>query len=79
MKTKNSFLRLEDLTKHKSQLKQEMEGQKLQVTLKYKEILSPLTLIISIASTFHKGLNLVNGLQTGLKVVSFIKNIFSKK
>lgn len=78
-KQKKVFLSLEDLTTHKAELKQEIEAQKLHILGTSKEIVSPISMIISIASTLHKGLNLINGIQAAFKTASFIKGLFSKK
>ena len=73
------FGSLEALFTHKSELQQEIEVQKLQISTIGKEITSPITRIINIISAINKGLNLMNGLQIGLKVASFIRNLFAKK
>jgi hypothetical protein len=73
------FGSLEDLLTHKSELKQELELQRLQISAIGKEITAPFTRIINIIGAINKALNLVNGVQMGFKVASFIKNLFAKK
>jgi hypothetical protein len=73
------FGTLEALLIHKSELQKEIEVQRLQISAIGKEITSPIARIINIIGAINKALNLVNGVQMGFKVASFIKNLFAKR
>lgn len=75
---KKVIVSLEDLRKYKVEILQEIKTKKVDISQTSNEILAPVSMMINIVSSLRKGLNLLNGLQTGIKAVKLIRTIFGK-
>jgi hypothetical protein len=69
---------IEILLNRKAELKQEIYDQKLLITVKAQNLLSPVTLTNNLFRSFTKGLNIVDGVLIGYKLFKSIRAIFQK-
>ena len=67
---------LEELLIRKAALKQQIEAQKVQLSVSYDRFLKPISLPSLFLHTFGKGLNMVDGILVGYKIVRVIRKIF---
>jgi len=69
---------LDQLLIRKAELKQEINHQKIVITSKAQNLLSPATLTTYVFQSFSKGMNIVDAVMMGYKVVKSIRGLFSK-
>ncbi|MEI8087064.1 MAG: hypothetical protein WCG93_12715 [Paludibacter sp.] len=69
----------EELLIRKAALKQQIEAQKVQVTVSYQNFLKPVSFPSLVLQTFGKGFSIVDGILVGYKIVRLIRKIFVKK
>jgi len=69
---------LDLLLTRKAELKQEINQQQLLITAKTKNLFSPTTLTGYVFRSFNKGINIVDAVLMGYKVVKSIRGLFRK-
>lgn len=69
---------LEILLNRKAELKQQLMDQKLLVSVKTQNLLSPMSFTAHLFRSFNKGLNIVDGVLIGYKITKFIRTMFHK-
>ena len=69
---------IEILLNRKAELKQELNDQKILITVKAQTLLSPMTFTNYLFRSFNKGLNVVDGALIGYKIFKSIRAIFHK-
>jgi len=74
----NKYVGLDFLSNRKAELKQEITDQKILITTGTQNLLTPASFTTYLFRSFNKGLNLVDGVMLGYKIVKYIKTIFRK-
>lgn len=75
-KTESSF---EELIIRKAALKQQINAQKVLLSVSYQRFLKPVSFPSIILQSFGKGFNMVDGILLGYKIVRLIRKIFVKR
>lgn len=75
---KKTEIGLDVLLTRKAELKQEIQDQKIQISVRTKHLFSPLPLANNLFRTFTNGLNVVDGVMMGFKIAKSIRSIFRK-
>jgi len=69
---------IEILLNRKAELKQELKDQELRISSKAQTLFSPTTYTNYLFRSFNKGLNVVDGLLIGYKIIKSIRTMFHK-
>jgi hypothetical protein len=69
---------LEILLHRKTELKQQIQDQKILISEKSKNLLTPTSFTNYLFRNFNKGLNVVDAALMGYKIIKSIRNIFRK-
>jgi len=69
---------LDQLLIRKAELKQEINHQRLLITTKTQNLLTPAALANYVFQSFSKGMNIVDAVMMGYKVVKSIRGLFRK-
>ena len=75
---KNREINLDYLATRKVELKEQIENQKQQITVSTQNLLSPATFLTYVVRGFSKGLNVMDGVMIGFKIIRTIRGIFKK-
>jgi len=75
---KKQSIDLEYLATRKAELKDQIQGQKKQISDSTQQLLSPATFTTYIFRAFSKGLNMVDGVMIGFKIMRTIRGIFKR-
>lgn len=70
---------LEELILRKEVLKEQIQTQKEIISTSSRQLLSPASITNSIFHSFTKGLNMVDGVLIGYKIIRSIRRIFRRK
>lgn len=75
---KKKEIGLEDLIQRKTELKKQIQDQKLLVSTSAQKLFSPASVSSYIFGSFKKSLNLVDGIMIGFKVVRSIRRLIHR-
>ena len=75
---KNIYVGLDFLSNRKAELKQAITDQKILITTGTQNLLTPASFTTYVFRSFSKGLNLVDGVMLGFKIVKYIRTLFRK-
>lgn len=75
---KKQQIDLDYLATRKADLKDQIAGQKQQIAASTQNLLSPATFSTYIFKAFSKGLNMVDGVMIGFKIMRTIRGIFKR-
>jgi len=75
---KKQEINLDYLATRKVELKDQIQNQKQQITASTQNLLSPATFSTYIVRAFSKGLNMMDGVMIGFKLIRTIRGIFRK-
>jgi len=70
---------LEELILRKEALKEQIQTQKDVITTSSQQLLSPASIANSIFQSFTKGMNVVDGILIGYKIIRSIRRVFHRK
>jgi len=70
---------LEELLIRKASLKQQIEAQKVKLSVSYERFLKPVSFPSLVFQTFGKGFNMVDSILVGYKIVRLIRKFFVKR
>jgi hypothetical protein len=76
--SKKKEVGLEELLLRKSELKQQLQDQKLVITSSSQKLFSPASISSYIFGSFQKNLNLLDGVLIGYKIVRSIRKFIRK-
>ena len=74
----NKYVGLDFLSNRKAELKQEITDQKILITTGTQNLLTPASFATYFYRSFNKGLNLVDGVMLGFKIVKYVRTLFRK-
>jgi hypothetical protein len=69
---------LEILLHRKTELKQQIQDQKILISEKSKNLLTPTSFTNYLFRNFNKGLNVVDAALMGYKIIKSIRNLYRK-
>jgi hypothetical protein len=75
---KKQQIDLDYLVERKAELKEQIQDQKLQISVSTQHLLSPATFSTYAFKAFTKGLSLVDGVMIGFKIMRTIRSIFKR-
>jgi len=75
---KKQRIDLDYLVERKAELKEQIQDQKLQISVSTQHLLSPATFSAYAFKAFTKGLNMVDGVMIGFKIIRTIRGIFKR-
>ena len=76
--TRREEVGLEILLNRKTELKQQIMDQKVIITTRSKNLLTPTSMTNNLFRSFSKGLNVMDAALMGYKIVKSIRTIFHK-
>ena len=76
--TKKQEVGLDELLLRKAELRQQIQQQKHVISTSSQRLLSPASISSYIVGSFHKSMNLVDGLLIGYKMVRSIRRLIRK-
>ena len=69
---------LDSLMERKAELKAKIQDQRQQIVSSTQSLLSPASFSTYLFKTFSKGLNMVDGVMIGFKIMRTIRGLFRK-
>jgi len=75
---KKQQIDLDYLAARKAELKMQIQDQKQQIASSTQNLLSPATFSTYVFKTFSKGLNMVDGVMIGFKIMRTIRGLFKR-
>ena len=76
--SKKNEVGLEILLNRKAELKQQIKDQQILITTKTQDLFTPTSLTNYMFRSFNKGLNIVDAVLMGYKIVKSIRTIWRK-
>jgi macrodomain Ter protein organizer (MatP/YcbG family) len=76
--TKKQQIDLDYLVTRKVELKQQIQDQKQQISASTQSLLSPATFSTYAFKAFNKGLNMVDAVMIGFKIMRTIRGLFKR-
>jgi len=76
--SKRKDIGLEILLRRKADIKQQIKDQRILITEKSQDLFTPTSLTNYLFRSFNKGLNVIDAVLMGYKIIKSIRTIFRK-